>query len=347
MLRGGYCSSSSISISSILRKAPAKYGRSFLHTETDDNDLTYFVIGQTEVIISAIRELHAYIKRKTAEVRDAESRMRALDLFNHRRRGLSRHALKHPGQRYTFTSHQTSNGIVYQTARTDLLGLSERGVLEKRRRGRAVGFHCPGRLVDKAADAGKRSRGMILMGELRTLDESGPVTAFQRLTRRRLCGVAQRRVMGRQAPANAAPTHPHTAIILRRTRQLGPRNHAPASGGGAPSAPASRRISQRGRHAARTHPHTAHYPAPIPGNLASQPRPASGGGRSVGLGPGVEGTHRGRRGLRATGYDRPRWREKAGPTERPPPKSLRRVMVRALLVSIRVHSWFASPAVPK
>jgi len=49
-------------ISSILRKAPVKYGRSFLYTETDDNDHTYFIIAQTQVIRRAIHELHTYIE---------------------------------------------------------------------------------------------------------------------------------------------------------------------------------------------------------------------------------------------------------------------------------------------
>lgn len=143
MLRGGYWLFEFISISSILRKAPAMYGLSFLHTETDDNDLTYFIIAQTQVIRRAIRELHAYIERKTAQTREVESHMRALDLFNHRQVEIIRHALKHPGQHYTFASHQKSHNVVYQTARTDLLGLSQRGVLEKRKKGKQWVFVAP------------------------------------------------------------------------------------------------------------------------------------------------------------------------------------------------------------
>lgn len=158
MLHRGYWLFEFISISSILRKAPVKYGRSFLHTETDDNDLTYFIISQTEVIRSAIRELHEYIERKTAEVRQVESHVRALDLFNHRQVGIIRHALKHPGQRYTFKSHQTSNGIAYQTARTDLLGLCGRGLLDQRRKGRQQVFVAPDdlskRLLNLEKEAG-------------------------------------------------------------------------------------------------------------------------------------------------------------------------------------------------
>jgi Fic family protein len=143
MLHSGYWLFEFISISNILRKAPMKYGRSFLYTETDDNDLTYFIIAQTQVIRRAVRELHEYIERKTAELKDAESSIRALDLFNHRQVEIVSHALKHPGQRYTFASHQLSHNVVYQTARTDLLDLAARGVLEKRKKGKQMIFVAP------------------------------------------------------------------------------------------------------------------------------------------------------------------------------------------------------------
>jgi hypothetical protein len=71
----------------------------FRGTGTNDNDLTYFIIAQTRVIRRAVRELHTYIERKTADLKDVESHMRALDLFNHRQVEIIRNALKHPGQR--------------------------------------------------------------------------------------------------------------------------------------------------------------------------------------------------------------------------------------------------------
>ena len=149
MLHGGYWLFEFISISSILRKAPSKYVRSFLYTETDDNDLTYFLIAQTRVIHQAILELHAYINRKTTEVREVESHMRVLDIFNHRQVEIIHNALKHPGQRYTFSSHQKSHNVAYQTARTDLLDLAERGVLEQRKKGRQLVFVSPADLSDR------------------------------------------------------------------------------------------------------------------------------------------------------------------------------------------------------
>jgi len=72
--------------------------------------------------------------------------MRALDLFNHRQVEIILNALKHPGQRYTFASHQKSHNVVYQTARTDLLGFGERGVLEKSKKGNQMIFVAPANL---------------------------------------------------------------------------------------------------------------------------------------------------------------------------------------------------------
>jgi Fic family protein len=143
MLHADYWLFEFISISNILRKAPAQYGMSFLYSETDDNDLTYFIVAQTKVIRRAIDELHHYIDRKTAEVRQAEVQIRALQLFNHRQADIIRHALKHPFQEYTILGHSKSHNVVYQTGRSDLLDLAARGVLILKTRGKKMIFSAP------------------------------------------------------------------------------------------------------------------------------------------------------------------------------------------------------------
>lgn len=125
-----------ISISAILRKAPAKYVRSFLYAETDSNDLTYFIIYQLNVIRRAIRELHQYIQRKTKQLQAVEMELRGVEMFNYRQKSLIGHALRHPHHRYTIESHQRSHDVVYQTARADLLDLRDKALLDARKVGR-------------------------------------------------------------------------------------------------------------------------------------------------------------------------------------------------------------------
>ena len=158
MLHAEYWLFEFISISSILRKAPVKYGLSFLYSETDANDLTYFIVAQTMVIRRAIDELHTYINRKTEEVRELEAHLRALDLFNHRQAELIRHALKHPFQEYSIASHGKSHNVVYQTARTDLLDLKARGALEQKKRGKKMVFTVPRDLAERLRRMERKAR---------------------------------------------------------------------------------------------------------------------------------------------------------------------------------------------
>jgi len=140
MLRHGYWLCEFISISHIIRKAPAQYGKAFLFTETDENDLTYFILYHLEVIQKAVEQLHAYIRRKTRMLQQMESELHSLTTLNHRQRSLIAHALRHPGQRYTVESHRLSHNVVYETARRDLLNLEERRLLQGRKIGRTWHF---------------------------------------------------------------------------------------------------------------------------------------------------------------------------------------------------------------
>lgn len=136
MLRRGYWLCEFLSISHIILKAPVKYGMAFLYTETDENDLTYFILYHLGVIERAVEELHGFIQRKTRRLQAIEAELRGIGTINHRQRALVAHALRHPNQRYTIQSHRVSHNVVYQTARTDLLDLVERGLLSKTKIGK-------------------------------------------------------------------------------------------------------------------------------------------------------------------------------------------------------------------
>ena len=143
MLRHGYWLFEFISISEILVEAPAKYARSFLYSETDDNDATYFLSYQAHVIARAIQHLHEYIGQKTEELHETELLMRQTRVFNHRQQALLTHAIRHPGTRYTIDGHRRSHGVAYDTARNDLLQLKSEQFLEMKRQGRTFVFLPP------------------------------------------------------------------------------------------------------------------------------------------------------------------------------------------------------------
>jgi Fic family protein len=139
MLNSGYWMFEYVSISRILYGAPARYSRSFLHTETDELDATYFLIYQLTVIKRAIDELMEYLRRKMREVRQTVGLLRQSTL-NHRQVALVTHALRHSTGEYTVRSHSTSHRVTAQSARTDLLDLERRGLLERRQVGKRFVF---------------------------------------------------------------------------------------------------------------------------------------------------------------------------------------------------------------
>ena len=142
MLQHDYWLCQFISISQVILKAPTQYARAFLYAESDDNDLTYFVLHQLVVIQKAIDELHRYLDEKVAQRRGIERRLRLASLLNVRQLDVVGHALRHPNAQYYIRQHETKYGVVYQTARTDLLGLADKGLLIKHKSGRTFYF-CP------------------------------------------------------------------------------------------------------------------------------------------------------------------------------------------------------------
>jgi Fic family protein len=148
----GYWLVEYLSISRILRNAPSQYARSFLLTETDNRDVTYFIDYQLRVIKRAIKELHDYLGRKAEELRNVERLMKRSPSFNHRQLALLSYALRNPDGFFTFRTHADSHGVTHETARNDLLPLVEKGLLTRTTvRGRHV-FRPRPNLPDLLAD---------------------------------------------------------------------------------------------------------------------------------------------------------------------------------------------------
>jgi len=153
MAAQGYWLIEYTSISRIIKAAPSKYNRAYLYTETDDNDATYFVLNQLGVIVRAIRDLHEYLERKSQELRATKRLLQNSAVLhatlNHRQLALVHHAMRNAGFVYSIESHRRSHDVSYQTARTDLLGLSDLTLLEKRKKGRLFVFFSPPDLAER------------------------------------------------------------------------------------------------------------------------------------------------------------------------------------------------------
>jgi len=129
-----------LSISRIMRRAAVQYYRSLLYSEIDGGDVTYFIMFHLRAIRLAIDELKIYLARKQKESRAAIKFLKKQPHLNHRQRSLLANALERPDNVYTFNTHMATHGVVYQTARADLLGLCGMGLLAMHKAGRRYQF---------------------------------------------------------------------------------------------------------------------------------------------------------------------------------------------------------------
>jgi Fic family protein len=132
MLSQDYWLAEFLPISRLLAKAPAKYARSFLYSQQDDSDVTYFVLYQLGIIQRADADLHEYLARKASETRRFRKVLASMSRqFNHRQLALLENAIKNPNAHYTVATHARSHHVASQTARTDLQNLEVQGLLTK------------------------------------------------------------------------------------------------------------------------------------------------------------------------------------------------------------------------
>jgi len=152
ILKNNYWLFQCITLSRYIKKAQVQYGESFLMVESDDFDLTYFINSQLKFITQAITGLFDYVDEKQ------QQQQQALNLLgnylsngkvNSRQAMLIQNALKHPGSVYTIAGHKISQSISYQTAKTDLVGLSKLNLLQHSKQGRAFVFIAPNDLEQR------------------------------------------------------------------------------------------------------------------------------------------------------------------------------------------------------
>lgn len=140
-LREGYWLIEFVSISSVIAESTIQYGRSFLYTETDGSDLTYFLIHQANILDTAISRLMSYVEKKRKEVAAFEKRVadkHRPDAFNHRQSWLLNELARGRLARVTVDEHKERNAVSYLTARNDLESLVKAKCLRREKVGRMV-----------------------------------------------------------------------------------------------------------------------------------------------------------------------------------------------------------------
>lgn len=139
MFKNDYAAFRYIAISVLLKNAPAKYGKSYLYTESDELDLTYFIEHQCAVLMRAITTFKNAFKQ-AAELEEKfnlwlwqSGLMRQL---SDKQRIVLQVARTGIARSLTANSVKDNLACSYNTAAALLNGLVEIGVFQKHKEGR-------------------------------------------------------------------------------------------------------------------------------------------------------------------------------------------------------------------
>ena len=157
MLKNDYTLFKYISISKSLREKPKDYGLSYMYTEKDDNDLTYFTYFQLEIIITAFDELKSYLSNKAHDFKEISEILEKTawgDKLNFIQKDLIKKAVKEPGRVFSAKEISNSYAISANTARAYLAKLAEMKLFLSTKEGKTLIYIAPSNLLTKL-NAGK------------------------------------------------------------------------------------------------------------------------------------------------------------------------------------------------
>ena len=128
MLKRGYWLTEYLSISRIIYRAKTAYEKSFLYSESESNDIGYFIAFNLRVLELAFKELQTYIARKNRE-RVAAQQYLSIGNLNSRQAEIIKMFVDNPKTMLTVKDLQTRFKIAPTTAKSDLSGLLHAGFL--------------------------------------------------------------------------------------------------------------------------------------------------------------------------------------------------------------------------
>ena len=129
MLKKDYWMTEFLSISRVIYKNKKRYERSFLYTEADGMDMTYFILHNLTVMKKAYEELKTYLARKMDE-RNSMLQFGYIEGVNERQMQILKLINDSPSVVLTSREVSVRFGVSDRTARTDLAVLSAKGYLK-------------------------------------------------------------------------------------------------------------------------------------------------------------------------------------------------------------------------
>lgn len=129
LLRRGYWLTEYLSISRMILRSKISYAKAFLYTETDENDLTYFINYNIRTMHLAYDNLRVYIREKLQEKKSVHEFLK-IEGINERQALVLKWLYEEPESLFTVKEIENRFAVSNQTSRNDLLQLMEMGFMD-------------------------------------------------------------------------------------------------------------------------------------------------------------------------------------------------------------------------
>lgn len=139
-----------ISISNLLKEAATQYGKSYLYTETDEMDMTYFIDYQCSIIMRAVSTFKNHCQKAIIDIESFNQWLWNSGIYhqlNEKQKVVFQVAKSRVASEFTATSVKENLGCSYNTASAVLNGLVDLKLFGKKKDGREWVFY----LLDKNA----------------------------------------------------------------------------------------------------------------------------------------------------------------------------------------------------
>ncbi len=144
MFKSDYAAFRYIAISQLLKAAPVKYGHSYLYTETDEMDLTYFIDYQCGIILRAITTFNQAYQQSVKDIEMFNQWLWQSGLYkqlNEKQKTIFQVAKSGMAKSFTAASVKDNLGCSYNTAAQALNHLVDLGLFNKQQHGREWVFY--------------------------------------------------------------------------------------------------------------------------------------------------------------------------------------------------------------
>ncbi|KUL02122.1 MAG: Filamentation induced by cAMP protein Fic [Methanoculleus marisnigri] len=140
MLRKDYWLFEYMAVSRAIKDAEGQYKLAYQYTESDENDLTYFIRYNLAAVKTAVDNIQKYIEKKQRESKQALTLLQKSEGLSLRQAEIIKSLIKKPDKPITIKEIVETYRVAYATARSDLFHLEELGYLAKQKSGKEYIF---------------------------------------------------------------------------------------------------------------------------------------------------------------------------------------------------------------